>query len=102
LFQDPHFNVMDGLDTYIDDYTKADPIPEAMLRGLNQARGLLFDREIDREARTEEGAVGGPAARVDAAATPDQASETPLPSAGSGDTEDEAATPRDPSKPART
>ena len=45
LFQDPHFNVMDGLDTYIDDYTKADPIPEVMLRGLNQAQGLLFDRE---------------------------------------------------------
>ena len=45
LFQDPHFNIMDGLDTYIDDYTKADPIPEAMLRGLNQAQGLLFDRK---------------------------------------------------------
>jgi hypothetical protein len=45
LFQDPHFNVMDGLDTYIDDYTKADPIPEAMLRTLNQAQGLIFDRE---------------------------------------------------------
>ena len=27
LFTDPHFNVMDGLDIYIDDYTKADPIP---------------------------------------------------------------------------
>ncbi|WP_309246525.1 DUF3306 domain-containing protein [Ramlibacter montanisoli] len=27
LFADPHFNVMDGLDTYIDDYGKPDPIP---------------------------------------------------------------------------
>ena len=27
LFSDPHFNVMDGLDTYIDDYGKPDPIP---------------------------------------------------------------------------
>lgn len=44
LFRDPHFNIMDGLDTYIDDYTKADPIPEAMLKALNQAQGLLFDR----------------------------------------------------------
>ena len=43
LFADPHFNVMDGLDTYIDDYTISDPIPEAMLATLNQARGLLFD-----------------------------------------------------------
>jgi len=53
LFQDPHFNIMDGLDTYIDDYTKADPIPEAMLSGLNQARGLLFDRE-DAQGTGEE------------------------------------------------
>ena len=43
LFADPHFNVMDGLDTYIDDYTISDPIPEAMLATLNQARGLIFD-----------------------------------------------------------
>ena len=47
LFQDPHFNIMDGLDTYIDDYTQADPIPEAMLRSLNQAQGLIFDRKDD-------------------------------------------------------
>ena len=51
LFQDPHFNRMDGLDTYIDDYTKADPIPEAMLRALNQARGLVFDAEEKRDER---------------------------------------------------
>jgi len=43
LFADPHFNVMDGLDIYIDDYTISDPIPEAMLATLTQARGLLFD-----------------------------------------------------------
>ena len=29
LFSDPHFNVMDGLDTYIDDYSKPDPLPPA-------------------------------------------------------------------------
>ncbi len=46
LFSEPHFNVMDGLDTYIDDYSKPDPIPEAMLRQLNQAKELfLFDDE---------------------------------------------------------
>jgi hypothetical protein len=27
LFADPHFNVMDGLDIYIDDYSKPDPLP---------------------------------------------------------------------------
>lgn len=46
LFKDPQFNVMDGLDTYIDDYSRPDPIPAAMLRRLNQAKELfLFDDE---------------------------------------------------------
>ena len=30
LFSDPHFNVMDGLDVYIDDYSKTEPIPPAI------------------------------------------------------------------------
>ena len=37
LFTDPHFNVMDGLDTYIDDYSLADPLPEGMLRQMVQS-----------------------------------------------------------------
>lgn len=41
LFTDPHFNIMDGLDTYIDDYNKFDPIPPEMLALLNHAKGLL-------------------------------------------------------------
>ena len=41
LFSDPHFNRMDGLDIYIDDYGKPDPIPPAMLAALNHARNLL-------------------------------------------------------------
>ena len=44
LFADPHFNVMDGLDIYIDDYSKSDPIPEAMLRAMTSSKFLkLFD-----------------------------------------------------------
>jgi len=34
LFADPHFNVMDGLDVYIEDYGKPDPLPAAWLRRL--------------------------------------------------------------------
>jgi hypothetical protein len=41
LFSDPSFNVMDGLDTYIDDYSKTEPIPAAMLAGLKQAQNIL-------------------------------------------------------------
>src|SRR5215813_7177830 len=41
LFRDPRFNVMDGLDTYVDDYTKADPIPEDMLKQLAHAQAIF-------------------------------------------------------------
>ena len=48
LFTDPHYNVMDGLDIYIDDYSKADPIPESMLRQMVGAKLLkIFDDEDD-------------------------------------------------------
>jgi hypothetical protein len=41
LFTDPHFNVMDGLDVYIEDFNKFEPIPAAMLASLNHAKALL-------------------------------------------------------------
>ena len=45
LFTDPHFNVMDRLDTYIDDYGQPDPLPEGMLRQMAQSQflGLFTD-----------------------------------------------------------
>jgi hypothetical protein len=42
LFADPRFNVMDGLDVYIDDYSKPDPIDAETVAQLVQAR-FLFD-----------------------------------------------------------
>lgn len=51
LFADPHFNVMDGLDIYIDDYTKPDPLPMSMMRQMASANFLgLFDDEKKQEA----------------------------------------------------
>jgi hypothetical protein len=41
LLHDPRFNVMDGLDTYIDDYTKTDPIDPAIVRTLAHARYIF-------------------------------------------------------------
>jgi Protein of unknown function (DUF3306) len=38
LFADPHFNVMDGLDIYIDDYSQPDPLPADMLRQMASAQ----------------------------------------------------------------
>ncbi len=40
LLKDPRFNVMDGLDVYIDDYSKPDPLPEVWLEKLNQVKHL--------------------------------------------------------------
>ncbi len=54
LFSDPHFNVMDGLDTYIDDYGKPDPLPLSMLRQMTSARALgLFADEEAAEAKAK-------------------------------------------------
>jgi hypothetical protein len=50
LFSDPRFNVMDGLDTYIDDYNKADPLPAPMLRKMAQSAFLGLFREDDENA----------------------------------------------------
>jgi uncharacterized protein DUF3306 len=55
LFQDPQFNVMDGLDVYIDDYSKPDPLPEGWLEKLEQVKRLgIF---TPAEEKPPEGAV---------------------------------------------
>lgn len=73
LFADPHFNVMDGLDTYIDDYNTPDPLPKAMLRQLVQARslGLLDDEMPEQPAPPQEAAaVDQPPTSPDGAGEP--------------------------------
>ncbi|SCK45759.1 Protein of unknown function [Variovorax sp. HW608] len=56
LFSDPHFNVMDGLDTYIDDYSKPSPLPEGALRQMASAKFLkLFDEDPAHPEETPEG-----------------------------------------------
>lgn len=60
LFADPRYNVMDGMDVYIDDYSKPDPIPEAMLRQLASAKFLGLFREEEKQ----EGKAARPARDV--------------------------------------
>lgn len=81
LFRDPHFNVMDGLDVYIDDYSKPDPIPEAMLRTLQHAQGLLFgDASKKLPAAAEKSGEGSAAAAADSAPVQrDATAEAPAP-----------------------
>jgi hypothetical protein len=70
LFSDPRFNVMDGLDTYIDDYTKSEPIPEAMLATLEHARQTLFGPKKEEPAAEEEVKSGPQEPDVDPAQDP--------------------------------
>ena len=103
LFSDPHFNVMDGLDTYIDDYGKPDPLPEGMLAKMAQSQFLgLFSAKpepaedadaadaavlADASAAADTAEPSGPAAEpadptapTEPAASPDAANSTePLP-----------------------
>ena len=74
LFADPHFNVMDGLDIYIDDYSLPDPLPAAMLRKMASAKFLkLFedDEQPDGVAATADpGAADGTAGTAQGDALP--------------------------------
>jgi Protein of unknown function (DUF3306) len=58
LFADPHFNLMDGLDTYIDDYNTPNPIPAAMLRQMAQSKflGLFADEPATQPLSSVEAA----------------------------------------------
>jgi hypothetical protein len=69
LFSDPHFNVMDGLDTYIDDYSKSDPIPAEMLAGMKQAQRILDWAKGKDDAAEEKNPDEAP---IDEAATNQQ------------------------------
>ncbi|MFO1312102.1 MAG: DUF3306 domain-containing protein [Burkholderiales bacterium] len=56
LFTDPHFNVMDGLDIYIDDYSKPDPMPAGFLDKLADVYKTV-EEKADDLARIEAAAV---------------------------------------------
>ena len=70
LFSDPRFNVMDGLDTYIDDYTQADPMPAGMLDKLGKVYALLKEDVPASDAPTTE-------SEADATTTPPRAIAAP-------------------------
>jgi Protein of unknown function (DUF3306) len=79
LLGDPRFNIMDGLDVYIDDYSKPDPLPEGWLEKLNMATRLgdyqppKEPADDPREARETPRLAQNPEAQqaVDAGKSPD-------------------------------
>ena len=54
LFSHPRYNVMDGLDIYIDDYSKPDPIPLEMLKRMNQSKMLGLFKTAEEKLADEE------------------------------------------------
>src|SRR5688572_24492965 len=83
LFSDPHFNVMDGLDTYIDDYSKTEPIPAAMLASLKQAQRIFEWAAEKKEDPPEANPPAEVTARNSAVIEPPAAPEDGLQSAAS-------------------
>ena len=73
LFSDPHFNVMDGLDIYIDDYTKPDPMPEGFLDKLAD----VYKTIEEKTAEPAPGRVAQADAPLPAAEPPPQEDQEP-------------------------
>jgi hypothetical protein len=69
LFSDPHFENFERFEAYCEDFTKGEPIPLAMLKTLEHAKGLLFDDEEKKDAQA--------AAEPPAAEPPPEAVEKP-------------------------
>lgn len=84
LFADPHYNLMDRMDVYIDDYSQADPLPESMLRQMASAKFLQL---FEDEAESADKGLAGTGASEDAhhAARDSVAQSTPPAQAGAED-----------------
>lgn len=89
LFSDPHFNTMDMLDVYVDDFSKPDPIPQSWMAQLEQvsrlgdragrdreeaerraAAAAEEDKPCGQEGPAEANTRSGESARTDASAPP--------------------------------
>jgi hypothetical protein len=61
LFADPHFNVMDGLDIYIDDYSQPSPLPAALMAKMVGAQFLKLVDDPEQAPRPAEAPDHDPA-----------------------------------------
>lgn len=82
LFTDPHYNVMDRMDIYIDDYSVADPLPLAMARQMVGAQFLKLFDETAADAQPPVVVAQNP---VSGQATPADAAQ-PIPDSPSAET----------------
>lgn len=91
LFQDPRFNVMDGLDVYIDDYSKPDPLPADWLGKMNQLTHLGDRAERDRAEAAAAAAAAREVEGVEIPIEKQDVAEAPAPV--SSDTPDAVSSP---------
>lgn len=49
LFSDPHFNLVDKLDVYMDDYNKPSPMSAGMLAALHHTKNLFAPLAADKQ-----------------------------------------------------
>src|SRR5512142_1455064 len=96
LFGDPALYPMDGLDIYIDDYSKPDPLPPGWLEKLNQFAAL--DGPQPKEAPPAAAPAPLAAAQAPGSATPEAPGTPSRP--GASDDPAPAESPSDP-EPAR-
>ena len=62
LFADPHFNIGDGLDLYMGDYNKPDPIPAAMMSALRHTQSFFAQAYPEKQEEEALDGAGEPAA----------------------------------------
>ena len=70
LFTDPHYNVMDGLDIYIDDYSKPNPLSAAMMAKMV---GAQFLKLVDDPNEAKPAAAPAAQPTAESAAAPEPA-----------------------------
>lgn len=68
LFSDPHFNLVDRLDVYMDDFNKPSPVSAEMLAALQHTKNLFAPLLADKEAEAGAATAGGAADPANTAA----------------------------------
>ncbi|NIM43120.1 MAG: DUF3306 domain-containing protein [Hydrogenophaga sp.] len=77
LFADPRFNVMDGLDVYIDDYSLPSPLSKADMASMVGARFLKLVDDPDEAKASATASDSTPSGGPTAATTGDAVADTP-------------------------
>lgn len=90
LFTDPHYNIMDGLDIYIDDYSKPSPLSAA---DMAKMVGAQFLKLVDDPNEVKPAAAASTPATTEAAAEPQ--AEEPATELAQAETEATKALPDD-------